>query len=125
MKPFNLERALAGDKVVTRDGREVTFVGHFPKLTPGYRVAAIIAGDQIIRQFGESGKYNMDGQEAITDLFMAPKTVKRWVNFYAEGGVVDFGTELLAKTNGKYCAGLIAIAVPVEFEEGYGCEAQP
>lgn len=24
MKPFNLERALAGDAVITRDGREVT-----------------------------------------------------------------------------------------------------
>lgn len=125
MKPFNLERALAGDKVVTRGGREVTFVGHFPQLTPGYRVAAIIAGDQMIRQFGESGKYNMDGQEAIADLFMAPKTVKRWVNFYSDGTTISFDSKESAKEVNCWHSKPIATAVPVEFEEGYGCEVQP
>lgn len=43
MKPFNLERALAGDPVITRDGREVKIAGYNPKTHEGVRILGWLA----------------------------------------------------------------------------------
>lgn len=113
MKPFNLERALAGDKVVTRDGREVSELRFLQSVSPnGYCVVAVIDGDPFL--FLQNGKITSINH---FDLFMAPKTVKRWVNFYPTD-CFSYPIEEDAKTYAYKNA--IAIAVPVEFEEGYG-----
>ena len=117
MKPFDLERALAGDKVVTRDGREVTQLTKFN--SDADCLAAVVDGELIT--WGEDGLYWVKGRDSGFDLFMAPKTVKRWVNFYSpEAGAWDYETPEKAKECARPEA--IAIAVPVEFEEGLGIE---
>ena len=121
MRPFDLERALAGDKVVTRDGREVTQLTKFNSV--GECLAAVVDGELIT--WGEDGRYWANGKDSGLDLFMAPKTVKRWVNFYPadlsyQANGFAFGSEMAAK--GAAHAKAIAIAVPVEFEEGFGIE---
>lgn len=67
MKPFNLEAALRGEKVVTRDGREVTqlvkFDGEYD-----HPLAAMVEGS--IESYTLGGKYFSDGGEANFDLFM-------------------------------------------------------
>jgi hypothetical protein len=91
MKPFDLERALAGDKVVTRDGREVTQVTKFDIEKPAC-VYGVINGH--IHTFNEIGRYN--NVESLNDLFMAPKVVKykRWVVLYPCGEFGDHESEL-------------------------------
>ncbi len=121
--PFDLQRALAGDKVVTRDGREVTQLTKFEITENEYPLIGVV-GDRI-RSWTIKGQLFRDGRFAECDLFMAPTTVKRWVNFYEtehpdKSNGYAFKTEAAAKR--AALSNAIAIAVPVEFEEGYGCE---
>ena len=81
MKPFSLEEYLKNpnQKVVTRDGRNVTihctnFRGIFP----------IIAE---IESVGKSFSYNEDGKtsyvgSSIYDLFFVPEKHEGWINLY-------------------------------------------
>lgn len=89
MKPFNLERALAGDPVMTRDGRPVTQLTFF-KDAMGDTIAGILEG--YIELWREDGYYHtMDRGDK--DLFMAPKTKEGWINIYqtTTGGWRAFG----------------------------------
>lgn len=78
MKPFNLEAALAGAKLVTRDGREVM---GFKKATPSsndYPYTANIAFN--LFTYTPEGLY-AQGQISPEDLFLADEEVKplyRW-----------------------------------------------
>ena len=49
MKPFNLERAIAGDKIVTRDGRDARFIGYAPELNPWRQVVCVFDGNLYLR----------------------------------------------------------------------------
>ena len=82
MKPFDLEKALAGEPVVTRDGRPVTQVTKFDAPNDPNPVVAVIDGDT--QSFTLTGAYFGQGKENEYDLFMATKTVKKegWVNLY-------------------------------------------
>ncbi len=88
--PFDLQRALAGDAVVTRDGRPVLQVLHFDKVPREhlYCVAALVIDnpdemneDGSIETFGINGEYEL-GSENDEDLFMVPKTKTYWANVY-------------------------------------------
>ncbi len=76
LKPFNLERALAGDPVVTRDGRPVTQIAKFDIKHP-YPVVITIGGD--ISHYTIDGRF-FEGSESCGDLFMAQKQVTKWIN---------------------------------------------
>lgn len=70
MKPFNLERALAGDPVITGDGRKVQHIFHAYKNTNhDMRVIAVI-GDVIFQHF-ENGKLWSNVEFIGNDLFMS------------------------------------------------------
>lgn len=80
MKPFNLERALAGDPVVTRDGRKVTQIFYFSKTDEVYNL--FVGFDKKITGYKPDGKYYLDGTESPKDLFMAPVEKTVWFNYY-------------------------------------------
>jgi hypothetical protein len=78
--PFSLERALAGDPVITRDGRKVIRFAHFTE-DEKWPIVFFVKG--------ESGKISANPEGEVTgfskdnlDLFMAPKTRTVWVNLY-------------------------------------------
>ena len=82
MRPFNLEAALAGAPVVTRDGREVTQLVMFD-CHDNLPVAGVLDG--IIHLWsieGKSGPYKFD-------LFMAPTKKTGWVARLTEGHVAS------------------------------------
>lgn len=81
MKPFDLQKALAGEPVVTRDGKPVTQITKFDANERRYCVAAVI--DCEIETFSIDGKFRIEDISQY-DLFMATKTVKKegWVNLY-------------------------------------------
>lgn len=103
MKPFDLEKALAGDKVVTRDGREVTQLHVFDIATPANNLFGVLDGK--IMRYRDSGTY-LNTQGSVNDLFMASTKHEewgyRWLNEYDEMGAVStcvFATELAAKVH--------------------------
>ena len=82
MKPFDLKAALRGEKVVTRDGREVTTVLQPDGLAEPYTVAAVINGE--LYSYKADGSYSPDDGSRPQDLFMAAKTVTRYSNVYLD-----------------------------------------
>ena len=82
LKPFDLEKALKGEKVVTMDGREVTDITYFNSILSVYKVAGILEGG--FEQFSIEGRYNVDTPNLDSDLFMAPKERVVWANLYGE-----------------------------------------
>jgi hypothetical protein len=77
MKAFNLEQALAGKPVVTRDGRPVKIAGYNPDADIEYKICGWVNG--------KVGSWRVDGllsasiKDAATDLFMAPTERKEWI----------------------------------------------
>lgn len=114
MKPFDLTRALAGDPVITRDGRQVTELHHFKTAkNQNNGVFAIIDGEAFT--FDYNGKY-LAISSHIMDLFMAPKKRTIWVNVYGKYAychetkeIADIAFSNLQRLNNR--------AYPVEIEE--------
>jgi hypothetical protein len=100
MKPFDLKKALAGEPVVTRDGKEVTRLHKFD-CEDQYPLYAVV--DEMIKRFTIDGNYIEEGINRY-DLFMDEPT--KWVNIYfnshsnhvTTGAVYE--TEEEAKLNG-------------------------
>lgn len=84
MKPFNLERAKAGDPVVTRGGQPARIIcfdrkGDCP-------IIALVEDKNMdcenIRAYTLNGGYHQDTSKNDLDLLMSPKKHTRWVNIY-------------------------------------------
>lgn len=88
-KPFDLNKALAGEPVVTRDGREVRELHRFKTANRGYELVGLVDGN--LRSWFKSGAFTHDGisQE---DLFMKAPLLEIWVNIYQEGDSIWVGT---------------------------------
>lgn len=89
MRPFNLEEALAGKPVVTRDGRAATEIHYFKTLESNSRVVAVVDGS--MWSYRETGRLcTGDVVESNLDLFMATQKVTKWGNVYkAFNGLYD------------------------------------
>ena len=86
MEPFNLEKALKGEKVVTKDGREVTQLHLFDAQKSTFPLRGVLDGQ--ILAWKSNGIYKWNGNTE-NDLFMAPKKRKYWVNIYrSETGLI-------------------------------------
>jgi hypothetical protein len=114
MKPFNLEQALKGKPVVTRDGRKVTDV----KIdSPGEIITAKLvlrgSGNEVTLTFTIEGRYYGDNTEDAKDLFMASRQITphpRAILFstaFVQVLLVSLNTILLAH---KQIASSIAVA---------------
>ena len=80
MRPFDLNKALAGEPVVTRDGKTVTEIVLLKTLTARQNnLLAVIDGDWYT-YFG-NGQLN-PGFPCNGDLFMAPVKRQEWRNIY-------------------------------------------
>ena len=70
LKPFNLEQALAGAPVTTRDGTKVIRLIALPEAKPQSRLVAVLE-DGETATFNEGGRY-YSMRDSSLDLFMAP-----------------------------------------------------
>lgn len=70
MKPFDLEAAMRGEPIVTRDGRKAKFIGYVPEAVGTEKVVALVAG--VIDTYQENGRFSYTVLTA-DDLFMAPQ----------------------------------------------------
>ena len=114
-KPFDLERALAGDEVVTREGLAVTEIHYFKHVNSVYEVYVAVGG--LVYACTKEGLYTFPVEDRF-DLFMAPKTKKceAWANVYNWGiSGVNYNTKSKAIDNaGKGCIKTIKIETEIE-----------
>jgi hypothetical protein len=84
LKPFNLERALAGDPVVTREGRKVRIMCFDRKTNNSHKIVALVENNsfETCETFDENGKYTQLDEESTFDLFMVPKSQKYYVSIF-------------------------------------------
>lgn len=80
LKPFDLERALAGEPVISRNGRKITEIFHFKTAQANYSVRVVMDG--ILYDLTVNGNFDFSGKESENDLFMAPVKREEWVNVY-------------------------------------------
>ena len=121
MIQFDLERALAGDKVVTVDGREVDQL-HVFTAQQTKTLYGVMGG--VVEQWNCLGQYHAGESVHITNLIMAPKKLSGFVNYYSAGcpthhNTLDGATQTsdrLGQKNGN----TIARIDLSQFEEGHG-----
>lgn len=68
MKPFDLEAAMRGEPLITRDGKTAKFIVCVPEAPITGNLVALLAGEIFV--FTESGRYYVDGTDSLYDLFM-------------------------------------------------------
>jgi len=104
MRKFNLEEALNGKPVVTRDGRKVTEL-HLFKSNINYPLAGVIEGiDDDISTFTTSGKFSVYNND-YRDLFMAEEGFygfKEGENVYILEGNGHIGCYLFNNIHSEY-----------------------
>ena len=112
MKAFDLEKALAGSKVVTRNGLKVTQITKFDGTDHLCHCLSGVAGKTLRRWYLNGGERSHEA--GIFDLFMAPKVVTKWINLFPCGpGHVYYDSEEEAK-NSRH--GSFIATVKVEWE---------
>ena len=105
LEKFDLERALAGEPVITRDGREVTQLTLFNVENNIYPLYGVV-NNTIVRWTSE-GIYYKFSEKDDGDLFMKPKVVERFYNVYCNETInhlllgEGFRTKEEAKENAK------------------------
>ena len=87
MKPFNLQEALAGKPVVTRDGRKVEQLFYLDKAENEFKLRAVVDGS--ITAYTDNGCFY---SEVITesDLFMAPEKREYWAGVCEKEGYIYY-----------------------------------
>jgi hypothetical protein len=81
MQPFNLEKALAGATVVTRDGIPATDFHYFEREKSVFNVSALVDG--YVHSFTKRGEYCL-GVEHEYDLFMDTVSRTMWGIMYRD-----------------------------------------
>jgi hypothetical protein len=114
MRPFNLEEALAGAKVMNGKQEPVTDIAYLPSVNSHYKVYAVINGES--SQYTEAGCIFKERTNHLLDLFMSPVKSEGWINIYKGGklGCCVHKTEEEAQANAS--PGLIA-CIRIEWEE--------
>lgn len=89
--PFDLEKAKAGHPLVTRDGRKARLFGYAEELEDGFRLVALVDGQESVASFYDSGTL-LNFEHSSYDLFLAPPEPKKmrtvWANYYPNGSLV-------------------------------------
>lgn len=85
LQPFDLEKALAGEPAITRDGRVPHRIIHWSGRfnARGYTVMVLLKECTGAIYTNEQGRHNGDNESGY-DLFMAPKTRTVWIQILRE-----------------------------------------
>jgi hypothetical protein len=93
MKPFNLQEALAGKKVVTRDGRSVTQLVHLDVDESFCKSIVGVVDRRPEMWWNTVPKILDDPQSSHSDLFMAGEKKSGWL-VVATGGTVGMADSI-------------------------------
>lgn len=117
MKSFNLEEALAGEKVITRDGREVTQLTHFDVMTD--RSLCGVINKELCTWLIDGLRYVAGVDTPNYQLFMAPKKLSGFVNIYSNEDECNIYPTKSGADAGSI-KGRIACVDLSQFDEGHG-----
>lgn len=84
MKPFDLEKFLAGEPAVTRDGRKVIDFHYFKDAQADSQLVIRLNDNRVLSNYS-TGNYHGMKSESPNDLFMEEKEVELWINVYKNG----------------------------------------
>lgn len=76
---FDLQKAIAGEPIQTRDGRKARFIAHVPEASRP--VVVYVEGYSLVSSAYEDGS-TLRRAEEDSDLFMAPRKRQLWVRVY-------------------------------------------
>ena len=98
--PFDLQKALAGAKIVARDGSEPEQWFYFDKaVKDGYKIICVFEGRLFL--YDDNGKeldYFFKDADSDKDLFLAVETVTKWINVVKVSGNNYVGGNFLYDT---------------------------
>lgn len=121
--PFDLEKALAGDGVIDKDGIPITQIKIFKELNPLYYMNE--ESTLIGIHKGKLLNFNLKGETPLcSQLYMAPKIKTYWINIlkdnYSESPVIPQGVfetkEDAIKMSKEYCGANYIKTISFEFE---------
>ncbi len=92
MKPFNLERALAGDRVITRNGKKVIEIYKL-ETELDFPLVVVIEGERLAVGYRIEGNYYLEKTECDQDLIMAPLKKKYHVRIFRNTHGKIYATE--------------------------------
>jgi hypothetical protein len=98
LEKFDLEKALNGAKVVTRDGREVTQLTKFECLSLDSLGGVL---DNQLRTWTTQGLFIPNYGESDADLFLAVEPKRIWVNVLKINGHIGLGAIGYTKEEAK------------------------
>lgn len=75
MKPFDLQAAMRGEPIVTRDGRKAKFVAYVPEAEEPSRLVVLDERTGCVSLIYETGKFSTYA-DSMEDLFMAPPPMR-------------------------------------------------
>jgi hypothetical protein len=87
-KPFDLQKALAGEQVVTRLGKKVSQLTRFTGVSSFHYPLIGVTEEGRYLYCKEDGRQS-DNSNSIIDLFMAPKKKTVWVNMWSLYGRIS------------------------------------
>jgi hypothetical protein len=120
MKPFDLDKALAGSRVVTKEGKDVKNLSLLKDLTEDeFRVIGVVNGEMC--------RWTEDGvgvfEDDSFDLYLATEKCEGWVNVYREQtGKIEFGSKIYknvtdAENSGKCNVNTYVCTTRITWEE--------
>lgn len=125
LKPFDIEKAKAGAKVITREGKNARIIS-YDKIGTEYPIVALInTGDvEMVFTFTEKGYYDSNEQPHPNDLFLLFEKKEGWVNVYRDEygfckvklGPYVYISEIDAESSRKDCPEYIT-TTKIEWEE--------
>lgn len=117
--PFNLQAAIDGKPLITRDGKPVKFIAYSPEISGRFKVMCL--RDDTWASYTDEGKdsASVDSEE---DLFMAPEKVVVWICHRSISSPLSFPTEEEAQAYAVVSIGKVVAITRVEFEKGEGVD---
>jgi hypothetical protein len=98
MIEFNLKKALAGEPVFTRDGRQVTEFHYFESATSEWVLFAVVKGE--VTAYTKNGKYS-NTHKSPKDLMMKAPIIETWINVYHLGNNIYLGMQFDSEEEAK------------------------
>lgn len=89
LEKFDLEKALNGANVVTRDGREVKELTKFKSLNNYYPLVGVL--DNELQTWTRTGQFDVNKDNHDNDLFIAVEPKRIWVNVYVTDDSIHTG----------------------------------
>jgi hypothetical protein len=115
MKPFNLDEALAGKPVITRNGKPFTMAGYNEKARDGQNIAGWVDGTLMC--WHHDGSYSTQFYDTHEyDLFMASTERKEWIVRSTFNGITWYSQAFLTYESAKAYADSTYFNIPTIHE---------